>query len=89
MRMSHWIEEGSVTRREDATLAWSCNYPWSVSAHEWVGPEELSLELRKYPGERPPVRLRLRFDSNTFSVRNDASTEERPLTELQRWLDSW
>lgn len=89
MRMSHWIDEACVLRTQDATIVWSCKYPWSVSAHEWIDPEELSLELRKYPGERPPVQLRLRFGSKTFCVGDDDWSQERPLSEVERWLDNW
>lgn len=91
VRMSHWVEQPQLVRARDGVEIWSEKMPWSVDRHEWVSSEELSLELRRYPGDRPPVKLMLTIAPRTFRLwdaqRKDWSHRERPLRELKGALE--
>jgi len=88
VRMSHWIESAALFAmpREDlvAELGGS---DWSLSQAQWSADDTaLSVILRRYPGDAPPLEARLDLVAMTASV--DAGTRE-PLSHLSRELERW
>jgi hypothetical protein len=84
VKMSHWIDQATVLDPSGQKL-WSSEFPWSLTSHHWGKGGALELELRKYPGDRPPVRVRLQLDSGTFDGAGGAG---RPLGDLNGYLES-
>lgn len=92
VKMSHWVDVPYVVKVSDGSMVWSGEFPWSLSQHHWVSSHELELELRKYPGDRPPVRVQLQIDAGTFRAweisMHGWSDQARPLSGLNTYLDS-
>lgn len=92
VRMSHWLDLPTVLRTADQSVIWSVGYPWSVSSHQWVSSEELDLSLRQYPGNRPPIRIKLLLFAHAYVLWEESTRswalDERPLSGLNRFLDS-
>ena len=90
--MSHWIELPWLLRVWDLSVVWSAEFTWSLSSHNWLSSEELSLELRRYPGDQPSSRVQLQLFSETFRVweasRLSWSDSSRPLAELNAYLEA-
>src|SRR5687768_11250706 len=66
VRMSHWIDRPSLFRRSDECRLWQAGPSWSLDGHRWLGSDELEMELRAYPGARPPVNIRLYLETEVF-----------------------
>lgn len=91
VKMSHWVEVPSLHRVWDKAQLWSAEFPWSLSSHHWLSSEELELELRCYPGDRPSVRVQLQLYSETFKFWDQTclswSESARPLRQLNQFLE--
>jgi hypothetical protein len=91
VKMSHWLELPSLIRIWDRTQLWAAEFPWSLSSHHWLSSEELELELRRYPGDRPLLRVQMQLDLQTFrfweASRLCWSDSSWPLIDLNGFLE--
>jgi hypothetical protein len=91
VKMSHWVDIPSLYRVRDKEQLWSAEFPWSLSWHHWISSEELELELRRYPGDRPAVKVQIRLFSESFRAWDQRllswSDLSRPLRELNAYLE--
>lgn len=57
VRMSHWIEAGSLWRVEPPACLLDPGSSWSCEDLRWVAPAELAFTARCYRGDDPAVRV--------------------------------
>lgn len=75
VKMSHWIDRPSVYRRDETVPLWEPPRSWSLLRHRWLEPDTLDMEIRVYPGDEPPFKVRLNLLEGT-TVREDLSVEQ-------------
>lgn len=80
MRMSHWVERPSLQDvRNNVVLFDLSNSLWSADTVVWAADSQsVTLEMRVYPGTRPPVQLVL------WPAQNKAHVENMLATVLER-----
>jgi hypothetical protein len=86
MRMSLWVEHGSLYRVENAeSLTDLGDSMWSVDSAEWQSSTSLSLSLSRYPGG--PVGVKVEIDLHAMLCTFTKERKTLPLTELYAELD--
>lgn len=67
IKMSHWINQPTV-QRGDGSRVFTLEFPWSADEHRWLSDDRLELKLRRYPGDQPPVTMRVDLAGQRFQV---------------------
>ena len=92
-KMSHWVMEGRLERRDDHAVLFKTPDGWSFEERKWTSPEVLRLVGRRYPGGQSGVVVTLDVRSlrGTLDVQDPtrsppAPAGEQPFDALERWL---
>ncbi|MES1951212.1 hypothetical protein S4A8_10161 [Salinisphaera sp. S4-8] len=60
---SHWIYHPAIVDNRSGRVLWSpADRHWSVEGLRWLSTARVSLQLRKYPGDRRPAMMELVVD---------------------------
>ena len=60
---SHWIYHPGIVDSRSGRVLWSpADRHWSVEGVRWLSAVRVSLQLRKYPGDRRPALIELVVD---------------------------
>jgi hypothetical protein len=82
---SHWLEVPTLLLRADGSVVWTVvDDRWSLDWAEWSG-DEVTLTLRKYPGNHLPVDLKPVIDCIARTARLGDTT--MPLEALEPTLE--
>ncbi|MFW9081310.1 hypothetical protein ACOI9X_18880 [Pseudomonas sp. P2757] len=68
MRMSHWLYAPRVVDQQQRTLVDLSDSLWDLITITDDTPGEITLLLRKYPGDRQPVMLSIRLDDGLLRL---------------------
>lgn len=91
MRMSHWVEAPMVIETGGKTVLFSLgDFPWSADGAKWsADSRQVTLFLRRYPGDAPNVTVEVDCDANLTRIHAPGEDAAVSLNGAAAWLEGW
>lgn len=90
MCMSHWINSAAIWSLETSTMLLMLGQDlWSTDTITWSADHGLQVDMRRYPGDVPGIKVAVDLDKRIVQVTSPTESASISFQQLNVWLEQY